>query len=397
MSKPNLPADPYKRHATRHRGVSYRLRADGSRAYLVYHAGSYVLVEGGEAEAIAKQAELRGRRARGERVVVNDRTTFAKFAEDEWYKAKAPRLRKRTARQYRDGLNLVLLPRFGSWRIAAIDAQAISDLIRDLEREGLHAIDSKRPVRQLGRSSIDNYLKPLQGVLGLAVRRRLIANNPFDHLTADDRPKREEKAPKRRYGPKDIEALFAASEALARKPESRHDYTPLLRLTAALGLRLGETLGLMWSDFRKDEPALYIERQWTLASDYGPPKTEAGVRRIALPSGLRDELIALRLRSRFSQDDDPIFASSRGTPLLHRNVTRRGFEPAKLAAGLDGLTFHRLRHLAVSRLIRGGLDPVTVAAMMGHEDVSTTLKVYAETWDEVETDAAVRAALSGAS
>jgi hypothetical protein len=99
---------------------------------------------------------------------VNDRTTFAKLAE-EWYAAKAPRLRKRTEHQYRTGLDLVLLPRFGSWRIAAIDAQAISDLTRDLERKGLHAIDSKRQVRPLGRSSVDNYLKPGTGNHGGAL------------------------------------------------------------------------------------------------------------------------------------------------------------------------------------------------------------------------------------
>src|SRR5919204_639454 len=44
---------------------------------------------------------------------------------------------------------------------------------------------------------------------------------------------------------------------------------------------------------------------------------------------LRGELIALRLRSRFSRDDEPVFASRLGGPLGHRNVTRRGFEPAR--------------------------------------------------------------------
>jgi hypothetical protein len=36
---------------------------------------------------------------------------------------------------------------------AAVDADAIAKLIRDLEREGLHAVDASRPVRPLGRSS----------------------------------------------------------------------------------------------------------------------------------------------------------------------------------------------------------------------------------------------------
>src|SRR3954451_9573198 len=119
MAKPKTPADLYKRHKTRHRGIIYRERAGGSRAYAVYHDGQFVKVEGGEREALALQAELRGRKSRGEKVVVNDKTTFAQLA-NEWYEAKAPRLSERTADYYRTALDLVLLPRFGSWRISAI-------------------------------------------------------------------------------------------------------------------------------------------------------------------------------------------------------------------------------------------------------------------------------------
>jgi integrase len=46
-----------------------------------------------------------------------------------------------------------------------------------------------------------------------------------------------------------------------------------------------------------------------------------------------------------------VFASLSGTPLGHRNVLRRGFEPARDAAGLpSSLTLHDLRHAAASRL-----------------------------------------------
>jgi hypothetical protein len=71
-------------------------------------------------------------------------------------------------------------------------------------------------------------------------------------------------------------------------------------------------------------PCPHVRRQWLDTREYGPTKTKAGVRRIALPSEVRDELIAVRLASRFSQDGDPMFASSTGSPLGHRNVTRRG-------------------------------------------------------------------------
>jgi integrase len=180
------------------------------------------------------------------------------------------------------------------------------------------------------------------------------------------------------------------------KPESRYDYTLLLRVVATLGLRCGEALGLRWEDFDKDGGFLHIRRQWTRYHEYGPTKTPAGVRRLALPADLRDELIALRLRSSYSQDEHPIFASQKGTPLGHRNVTRRGFEPARDLAGLpDSITLHDLRDAVASRLISvGGVDPVTLATFLGHEDPNVTLKVYAKLYDRRRTDETLRLALA---
>lgn len=47
-------ADPTGRHNTRYRGISYRERADGTRASSVYFKGRYIGVDGGEKEALAK-------------------------------------------------------------------------------------------------------------------------------------------------------------------------------------------------------------------------------------------------------------------------------------------------------------------------------------------------------
>jgi integrase len=395
MSTTTVTADLSKRNRTRYAGITYRLRADGSRSYAVSFQRKFVPAGSTEREALAKQAELRRHTARGEKIVVNGKTTFRKLAE-EWFEAKSAKLRPRTPAYYRDALDLVLLPRFGAWKVSAVDAEAISRLIRDLEREGLHTVDPKRRARGLGRSSIENYLKPAQGILKLAVRRRLIADNPFGHLTDDDRPKAEETAAPHEWTDDELDKLLAASTQLAQKPDSRYDYTPLIRLTARLGLRIGEVLGLQWQDFDKDASVLHVARQWLRNGEYGPTKTKAGTRRIALPADVREDLLALRLRSRFSRDEHPVFASRTGTPLGHRNVTRRGFEPAAETAGLDGVTFHDLRHAAASRLIDAGLDPVTVASVLGHEDASITLKVYAHRFNRQSRDEAVRLALAAA-
>src|SRR5262249_61610332 len=86
MSTSKATPGPHKRIKTRHRGITYRLRADGSRTYYVYAGGRFQSVDGGEKEALAKQAELRSRQARGERGA--PRPVKFKQATEEWVESK---------------------------------------------------------------------------------------------------------------------------------------------------------------------------------------------------------------------------------------------------------------------------------------------------------------------
>jgi integrase len=395
------------------RGIYRRTTADGRTRYEI----AYLDRSGRQRwETIAKLSDARRRRAEliakpQEERQPSSRQAFGDLAE-QWWDMKKRKLREGTAAGYRAGLDLVALPAFGTWRVGLIDPDSIASLIRSLEDEGLHALHPDRPKRPLSHSTIVNHLKPLQQVLDLAVRRRIIAVNPFKLLTSDERPARDDETRKpHEWETAEVSRLIAASKRLAAErsaPETRrYDYSTALLTTATLGLRRGELLGLKWSDLDEGEDAdsatLTIERQWLgptrigderVPARYGPPKTEAGVRVLAVPSDLRRELLALKLRSPFSSPDDPIFASMTGTPLS--NVRRRGFQRARDAAGLPSyLTFHDLRDVAASRLITAGVDDLTVADQLGHGDSAITRKLYAHIFDRREKMQAVRAALVG--
>jgi integrase len=47
-------------------------------------------------------------------------------------------------------------------------------------------------------------------------------------------------------------------------------------------------------------------------------------------------------------------------------------------------------------MIARGIEPVTLAKLMGHEDIGETLNTYAHLWDRVRTDEAVRQAMASA-
>jgi integrase len=374
-----------RRIPTRYRGISYRQRADGSRAYAVFFKGRYIGVEGGEQEALAKQAELRGKAARGESVVATSKLTFGELAE-EWLESKR-HLRPWSRRNYRGALDLVLIPRLGRFRVAAITPELVARLIHELERKG----PAGKP---LSSSMIEAYLRPLNGTMAFAVRRGLIAVNPCSLLTSDERPRRRERKQDHVWSDDEIDALLAAARKLARQPTSRYDYTPLLRLAIFTGLRLGELLGLQWQDLDLPEDALYVRRQWTRLREYAPPKTTAAVRRIPLPPELTKELAALKLGSRYSADTDPVFVSRNGRPLGHRNATRRGFESAAATAGIDGVSFHSMRHAFASRMISRGISSTVLAAVMGHESSTITEKRYIHLFDRQRTDELVREAMA---
>jgi Phage integrase family len=115
------------------------------------------------------------------------------------------------------------------------------------------------------------------------------------------------------------------------------------------------------------------------------PKTAASVRDVPLVAQLARLLNAHRRRSPFARGEDWVFATARGTPYGHRNVSRRCLGRAAQLAGLndDGwapLRFHDLRHTFASHLIIDlGLDPAQVSRMLGHARITITLDIYTHT------------------
>ena len=139
---------------------------------------------------------------------------------------------------------------------------------------------------------------------------------------------------------------------------------------------------------------LHVRRQYTRLGEYAPPKTKAAVRRIPLSDEMTRHLAALKLRSRYSHDDDPVFAARNGRPLAHRNATGRGFETAAARAGIEGVTFHSMRHAFASRMIDRGINSTVLAALMGHESSTITERRYIHLFDRQRTDEAVRSAMA---
>ena len=159
------------------------------------------------------------------------------------------------------------------------------------------------------------------------------------------------------------------------------------------GLRISELLGLVWDDVDFDAGVIRVRAQLSRAHRGAParrvpPKTAASVRDIPLVAQLAQLLAAHKQASRFAGGDEWVFATARGTPYGHRNVSRRCLGRAAQLAGLndDGwppLRFHDLRHTFASHLIVDlRLDVAQVSRMLGHARITITLDIYTHLFED---------------
>jgi integrase len=353
------------------------VKRDGSRTYYYFNGTTYVAAGSTLKAAVAAQAESRGKAARGEQVTPG-KLTFREVAE-AWFDSK--KIRAKTRRNYRQSLDCILLPRFGKRKIGSVTVDDIAKLIRDLEKDGKSA------------STISNHLKPLSDSLAFAVRRRYISSSPYGALTKDDRPARQQKSEPHEWSDDEIAALIDAAERMAKQRDARQDYSLLIRTALYTGLRQGELLGLTWADVDFENAELHVRRQWLRNGTYGPPKTDAGIRRVPLSQDMVKRLREWKVRSRHSADEQPVFAGRDGRPLGHRNLSRRGFEKARDLAGIEGVTFHDMRDAFASRMISRRTDVVALAKVMGHTDIKETLNIYSHLFNRQKTDDAIREAM----
>jgi integrase/recombinase XerD len=87
------------------------------------------------------------------------------------------------------------------------------------------------------------------------------------------------------------------------------------------------------------------------------------------------------LRERGGSPTNPVFPTSRGTPLTRDAVARRVAHHTNTAALTcptltdKNVTPHVLRHTAAMRLLHAGVDTSVIALWLGHENVETT-RIY---------------------
>lgn len=293
--------------------------------------------------------------------------TFAEWVED--YLRAATHLRASTLRQK----TLVLRRRF----VPALGPVRLADLTPLHVREVLgHMVVSLSPQTVRGEYAV------LVAVLNAAVDDGLLPRSPA--------PRRPNLPPVR------VSAKARASvEDLARLAE-RIDgrYSALVWTAGLLGLRWSEVAALRVSalDFLARPGAVHVVE----TSDGPWTKTASGTRTVPMPDELVQILAEHLAAAAPHTPDTRVFTAPSGGDLRYNDFRERQWLPATRDAGLEGLTFHGLRHSAAGNWRAMGIHTQVIAKWLGHADDRVTSKVYGWVPDETERAgvAAVEAALA---
>jgi integrase len=315
-----------------------------------------------KAEARRWMVQAKSDAARGQ-LAARRPPTLKTYLQNTWLATIADKVKPRTQASYT--LNAKRIPEWlGSLRLDELKRAHFQRFYTELTKQGL----APRTVRQVHMT--------LHKALEDALRLELVSRNPTEALELPRVPQKETTW----YNDQQLVRLFEATEG--------DRFHALWVTLGTLGLRLGEALGLKWSDIDWTRGTITIRRtlqrnRLTGTLEFREPKTAQSRRTLSLPKQTVAALRAHHDRQDFDrrkvgdvcQETGLVFCTGFGTPLdqgrIHYNWTN-----ATTVSGLPRYRIHDLRHSFASNLIAGGMGLLEVAHLLGHTDATMVMRVY---------------------
>lgn len=301
----------------------------------------------------------------GTHVSLDSNLTIADVAETWITKVEANARERSTSRQYRQHINLHILPRIGAVKLAKLQKGHV-EAFRDSLISGDNALS--RPMAHKVLRSLKSMLKVVK----------------CSHL-ADDVKVEIDKRKKRKL---EVGRDIPTTEEVGRmvKAATEPKLRALLMMATTTGLRASELRGLRWSDVDLlNARELHVRQRADRWNKIGPPKSEASRRTIPLGPELILALKEWKLACP-KGEHDLVFPTSTGAIEHHKNMLKSLGPVMKAAHALKNdkpkYGLHSFRHFFASWCInpadRGGreLPAKVVQTLLGHSSIVMTLDVY---------------------
>lgn len=289
-----------------------------------------------------------------------------------------------TYNRYLGMLNSRIIPYFAHFHVDKIkptDIMQFYDLLsRDTQIIRKKNNNGKKTGKPLSSKTIVEHHRLLHAMLQRAVYWQMIVANPAERVQP---PKT--KKPKRKYY--DDEQSKALVSNLMELTEDQFKYKVAIILTVFTGVRLGELMGLEWSDINFRDGIVSINRSSQYLAEKGvftkTPKTESSIRDVAIPEFVVSLLEEYKYwydnqKALFGElwyDSNRLFVQADGKP-MHPSTISKWFEKFVEQIGLPVINFHGLRHTNATLLIAQNIDVSVVAARLGHAQITTTYNFY---------------------
>lgn len=313
-------------------------------------------------------------------------TVVARYLENKCW------LKPTTLRNYREMYRVHVQPRIGKMRIADIKHSAIKTLYSELLNQDKLSIGSVNIIHSL-----------LHPVFESCVYDEVIRSNPTNGVLNEVRPQNAVE-PKRRFAltPEQQKAFLSCVEWY-----DAHLHALFVCLFGT-GCRIGEMLGLRWTDVDWEHNTISINHTLVYCNDGAgtkcrfritSPKTQAGVRVIPMFQSVRNALLRELEWQRghgFCQIvvdgySGFIWQNSAGHLLEKAGINKRigrivqnynrheschakknGRDPVLLPK----FTAHYFRHTFCTRLCENESDYKIIQEIMGHSSIVVTMDVY---------------------
>ncbi len=289
---------------------------------------------------------------------------------DYWFNTYSKgKLNEYTQQTYWYRIYTQIIPKIGETPLNQVTTGTLEKFYSELKKRG--NLDDTDGEKGLADSTVRSIHAHCLAALEKAKNDGLIRQNPADFCRLP--PKKNPEV-----------AVLTPAEMQRLLIQAQEDgFYEMFLLDISTGLRRGELLGLQWDDIDFKKCELRVNKQVRYDKKVlkiTEPKTKAANRTIVLPKELIEVLKEYKQRVKSKW----LFPSPVKSEDVPRDPTACRKSLAKILerAGCKHVPFHALRHTFATQSLRYGMDIKTLASVIGHESVETTLNVYSHVTDE---------------
>lgn len=284
------------------------------------------------------------------------KVTLGKYSET-WLRSKQITCGLGTVVKYEQVLRIHIVPALGAYRMDAITAGQIKQLLLDILNTGRECADVYRVLSAVFNDAEREDVTPGN------VMRKVQCPKPNKDTAKDDGPES--------LNADQLAALLTATDARPAIVRA------LVYVLADTGCRVGEALALQWSEIDWQSSTISIEAtRDRITKGRHATKTKESVRTLEIGSDTLQALQAWQIeQAKGGQVLHDVFTGKGGVALSH-DMVRYWMRSLGEEIGVPGLHPHMLRHSAATIALENGADVGGISRRLGHSKISTTLDIY---------------------